>query len=465
MTSRHGSSARWFFALTGLFTLWLTWYIPPFQSPDETAHLWRADMISRGQLFLTTQTIGGTSGGYIDANLQRIAKRFAEMPPVALIPNAPAAAQVIADELPSRWSGKLIFQAAAGTGYYSPLIYLPHATALFVGRQLDWSILHTYMLVRVTVIITAFMLACAALSIYQPNPLAMVCLMTPMALFQWLSSTIDGLSFGLALLLLALWSQMRAPESTQQRWLPWSFYAVLLLLASTRTNLIVLSALPLISYFKTDKIKAITVTALVSVILIAWTAIATHGIVDDRVVRPQSTVQIAELYLSKPWEFLSLMARTLHSEKGTWYIESFFGYFGWLTIPMSKSATRDMWRVLLLMSVLLISINWRWRQPIIKSLMIVLALLSCVLVFFALAISWNPYPANLIEGVQGRYFIIPAFLLAYALGPVSPRSYPYRWFEVLLVGLFAAYSIHWLTKTLTAAYQLPAFPLGMYLLA
>ena len=462
MTSSHGSFSRWIFALAGLCALWLTWYVPPFQSPDETVHLWRADMISRGQFFLTAETVGGTSGGYIDANLQRIATRLAEMPPIAVTPAAPPAAQVIAEELHSRWSGKLVFQAAAGTGYYFPLIYLPHAAALFAGRQLDWSILHTYMLVRVVVVVAAFVLACAGLSIYMPNPLAMACLMTPMALFQWLSSTIDGLSFGLALLLLALWSKMRERALPKSPWLPWSFYAVLLLLASTRTNLIVLAALPLITYFKTDKIKAITTTALISAILLAWTAIATHAVVDDRVVRAQSTLQIAELYLVNPMEFLSLMDRTLHSEKITWYLKSFFGYFGWLTIPLSKSATRDMSRALLLMSVLLVSINWRWRQPVVKSMMIVLALLSCVLVFLALAISWNLYPANVIEGIQGRYFIIPAFFLASALGPVGPRSYPYRWFEVLLLGLFAAYSVHWLTKTLTTAYQLPVFPFGMY---
>lgn len=46
---------------------------------------------------------------------------------------------------------------------------------------------------------------------------------------------------------------------------------------------------------------------------------------------------------------------------------------------------------------------------------LVLAAMASVLsVFLLLLWSWTPYPAHLIEGVQGRYFIAPALLLSYA---------------------------------------------------
>ena len=44
--------------------------------------------------------------------------------------------------------------------------------------------------------------------------------------------------------------------------------------------------------------------------------------------------------------------------------------------------------------------------------------------FLALLITWTPQPAHVIEGVQGRYFLIPAIMVAYAVagsGPVVLR--------------------------------------------
>ena len=40
---------------------------------------------------------------------------------------------------------------------------------------------------------------------------------------------------------------------------------------------------------------------------------------------------------------------------------------------------------------------------------------SLAIIFFAMLISWTPHPASLIDGVQGRYFLIPAMMFAYAL--------------------------------------------------
>jgi len=44
---------------------------------------------------------------------------------------------------------------------------------------------------------------------------------------------------------------------------------------------------------------------------------------------------------------------------------------------------------------------------------------SVPLVFAALLVGWSEFPATRIEGVQGRYFIAPALLVAVALA--APR--------------------------------------------
>ena len=42
--------------------------------------------------------------------------------------------------------------------------------------------------------------------------------------------------------------------------------------------------------------------------------------------------------------------------------------------------------------------------------LLALALASAALVFLALLVTWTPHPAALVQGVQGRYFIVPALL-------------------------------------------------------
>ena len=42
------------------------------------------------------------------------------------------------------------------------------------------------------------------------------------------------------------------------------------------------------------------------------------------------------------------------------------------------------------------------------------SLVSVFTIFFALLVTWTPHPATVIDGVQGRYFLVPGLLLAYA---------------------------------------------------
>jgi hypothetical protein len=85
-------------------------------------------------------------------------------------------------------------------------------------------------------------------------------------------------------------------------------------------------------------------------------------------------------------------------------------------------------------------------------------------------ITWSPFPADLIEGVQGRYFIAPALVWAYAagawLGPASamgrsaarPTGALAGVLVVLALLVFAGLSMDFLAETLQARY--PAWARG-----
>ena len=71
----------------------------------------------------------------------------------------------------------------------------------------------------------------------------------------------------------------------------------------------------------------------------------------------------------------------------------------------------------------MLTVIWTRQQPWqllfqqTQWLLIAMALLSALSVFLLLLVAWTPDPthAQLIEGVQGRYFLVPALMVAMAL--------------------------------------------------
>jgi uncharacterized membrane protein len=84
------------------------------------------------------------------------------------------------------------------------------------------------------------------------------------------------------------------------------------------------------------------------------------------------------------------------------------------------------------------------------------ALLSFILVFPAVLLA-NGHPASIIEGVQGRYFLIPALLLSYSLMCNSRRESCRRYVVGFLVlsFLFLYSTFHTTTLLLKRYYVSP----------
>ncbi|MEG1454680.1 MAG: hypothetical protein RSC66_03800, partial [Comamonas sp.] len=83
------------------------------------------------------------------------------------------------------------------------------------------------------------------------------------------------------------------------------------------------------------------------------------------------------------------------------------------------------------------------------------ALLSILATFTALLISWTPHPATIVHGIQGRYFIVPFLLLAYAFhGMVDVRSRTLSLANMLLSSIFFAFSAYALLSALQSRYPI-----------
>ena len=102
-----------------------SYFIPPIQSPDENQHFARAYMLSKGDILLETLP-EKMSGGYIDDGLYEFIKGNLKI-------SGQSDAKLSEEEKfrlkNIHWSGseKKSFMEIPGTGFYLPLIYLPHA--------------------------------------------------------------------------------------------------------------------------------------------------------------------------------------------------------------------------------------------------------------------------------------------------------------------------------------------------
>ncbi|MES2610285.1 MAG: DUF2142 domain-containing protein [Pseudomonadota bacterium] len=409
------------FALGFAIACGLMQLVPAFQSPDEIVHLLRADMVAHGQPLLKglEPDVKGKTGGWVDNHffqfsqwMQKIVgpHRDRSLSPSWLMNEATR----------YDWQDKEVFINAAATGYYAPFIYLPHALGLKLSRELDLSLGHSYQLTRMLVTLLVFGLAFWAWQTARPSLLVQALVLMPMALFQAISPTIDGLCFALALLVLSLFFLQWQSGGKATRWQAFAFYASIFLLVTSRTNLIPLVLLPLMLLLRYFTWQRLAATAMLLTASAGWTLYGLINTQDHRVVRSLSTGQIIGTYLRDPIEFLRLVGRTIADPfQGHLIASSFVGNLGWSDAPIPDFALATIACGLVVAAILTVA-GTRYQQSDIgiRATLAVVGLGSALLAFFALAVTWNDYPVRVIEGLQGRYFIIPAMFLAAALGPV-----------------------------------------------
>ena len=435
----------------------MTRLIPPFQSPDENAHHWRAAMLANGQLLLQPSGHGVRDSGMVDENFARYSEAAAMQRPhdPALDPAARQGIARLGSEL--HWGDKEISVLAAGTGYYTPVLYVPHTLALWIAKRLNLSMAHTYELTRAFVIGTALSIAFYACAIWRPNLLMLLLLLTPMSLFQWYSATVDGLANALLLLLLALWLKRWRGEDEGKSWRDEALiYVIVFTLCTTRTHLLPVLLIPATLLAQRFSWRRLLALGLLTLAVLGWQAYAASVSGQHVLNRTHSTREIIAIYAAHPLEFFETLVRTFQSERlVAFYTQSFVGLLGWLDVPLGPRGVREIYFALLLGLVLTVAFSrpWQRRDAILRCSAVVMAASSFFIAFFALAVSWNDFPANTVEGIQGRYFIPVAVILAFGFGSLDLRR-KYRWPELTLLLAFVVYSLLATSKLLINYYYL-----------
>lgn len=408
---------------------------PPFQSPDEHAHVKRAYLMNKGVIVLDRPE-GESSGGYVDSGLLKFMESY-EVVKGKLSAEEVSAAGLI------KWSGREIFSTAPGTGFYFPVIYFPQALALGVGKWLDFTVDHSYRLARLFALIAIVLILYAAFWLYPPNPLVLALIAIPMTLFQMSSASLDGVSTALAIFSISAFLNIAKNRANSSVGIQYAFAVAIALLASSRIHALPLLILLLSAFFYTGNKRSLYLFMTVGLFVFGWTLFSIKSTIYLYGPIRESTSDIIIYYLLNPIQFFQVVWQTfLDNALREFYWKSFLGILGWLDTPFQDWYYTAFAFILSMVAILTISlrhIRSEWPQ---RLLLLFVSTISILFIFFALLVTWTPHPAQIISGVQGRYFLIPSIVLAYCIaGNVGLVSGFRRTVAVFIVLFLLVFSI------------------------
>jgi uncharacterized membrane protein len=388
--------------------LLLSSVIPPLQSPDEHDHIERAYLFGKGVVVLDRPE-GKSSGGYVDTGLLDFLSSYQPWQDRLSAEDVSRASDI-------RWSGQRVFDPSPGTGYYFPMIYLPQTLGLLVGEWLDLSIDHSYGLARGFALIAITLLLYSAFKLYPPNPLVLALMVMPMTLFQISSASLDGVSTALAIFSISAFMRIASDKHSSATWVQYALALALAVLGSSRVHTLPMLLLLAATFFYTKNKRSLFSFLAASAFVFGWTLFALKTTVDFRVTIGESTSNILLFYLHDPIRFFLVVGQTLaNGDLREFYYKSFLGILGWLDVAF-PDRHYTYFSILIALIALLSACFWRikndWPQ---RLLLVAVSTISVLFIFFALLVTWSPHPAMEISGVQGRYFLVPSLIFAYAV--------------------------------------------------
>ncbi len=420
----------------------LSTVIPPFQSPDEFEHITRAYLLGRGE-FVLEAPVGQSSGGGIDSGLNQYMEQYANLP---FNPDRKLSKTEIDKAKQVQWTDESQFRPALGMAYYFPAIYAVHALGLYAGKYLDLSVDTSYRLTRIVLLVATCLILYGAFLLFSPSALTLALLMIPMSLFQFSSASLDGIATAIAIFLMS--GFMRISIDGERSSLTIFVLMLLgwLLIALSRLQLFPMVLLLIVSaVFHMRRPLYLLWIGFAAAFVLGWQVVMMKTIVDGRVKLGASSGEIVLHYVQNPMALLEVISATLtNGDRMRGFFSSFFGLLGWLDTPFK--GREYIYLLAIVVAVFVLSVNFKgawqaWRRTV---LLLIVALAAIGIVFFAMLVTWTPHPASLIDGVQGRYFLIPAVIISYALTTnIEPQSrvrLGLLWGLVILLGLYSVLS-------------------------
>lgn len=398
--------------------------IPPFQTPDEHMHLARAYQVAT----FDTNTHASESG-----------RLYAQLP-VSFTKTQTAVQSFLTEPGNGRYDfsatarsasiplnpSKTVSYDVTNTTVYPSLAYVPQAAAIALLKLFDAPIIFMMYAARLATLAVWIFLGVVAIRLTPIRKWTFAILaLLPMMVAQSIAPGIDMLTVGLSLLLLAL--ILRARESGQpSRYDYVMIGTVAALVPMTKpVNIVLLLLLffvPIVA--KRPSRRALGRVALIAaplLLFVVWMV----GAGLENMSAPQGkgdTDGQIRYILSQPQQFAEAIFNTFTTTSSDLVTRSFIGNFGWLNAPMPLLGV--VFGYCLLAYVLFVryerkdiiataKARWLWGGIVAA---------YCLTIVASMYVGWSAVASDVVDGLQGRYFLAVPFLLIPLLATIHLAS-------------------------------------------
>ena len=408
--------AALFLTQASIAILLLAMLVPPFENSDEFNHYDRADQIASGALVATRYAGPTTSGGVVDRGIDRVDDIVGI---VRFHPERKVTGDMLRRAGAIGW-GDRASVTFANTAIYAPLLYLPGVLGIWIGKMSGSSIVHTLILSRAMMGISALVPAAVAIAMAgEAAPLLLVLLALPMSLSLFAAVSQDGPMLAAAALTVGLASRGGRSGAALI-----GLCVCLGLLAIGRPAYAPFAILPLLLRDLPWR-RRLLASILVMLPILFWSVLVASKIMIN--ASPSRDIDVGmQLHglLAHPGRVMTLARAALttyQGMEGRSYFVEFVGMLGWIDVALPA------WFYWLAGAILMLAMATAMVRlaapiPLLAQGTLFAAALSAAMAIFLLEyLTWTPVGMPIIEGVQGRYFLPVALVLVLCL-PALRRS-------------------------------------------
>lgn len=414
-------SPEYFFVfIAASFGLLFLIIVPPFQTPDENVHLYRAFEVAQFNIphkQEKTNNVGsylplsirqteirvhgayglpGTKGSIMFNDSEKYDYRFTKS---ALF------------DIPLNKNDKIFYQTASSPSYM-PLNYIPQAAMAYIGTFVNLPVIAILYMIRFINLVLWIGMAFTAIRIFPWKKWALVgiCLL-PMVVSQTMSPGLDVITFGCALIFLSVIVKLSMRDENSKVGIAHILGLTLLGILMIFGKSVLVALLPLVFMIKSERFNvryaklAKLLIALVPIIMyMVWVFVSKSFAAIDTTM--QGAQQI-HTFMHNPLVFISSFVNTIFfiTPSGDILAQSIIGNFGWLDTPLSPPFVIFGYVALAFMML----VNYEktnLRNVFTKSRKTVLTIVSIIyttLVFLAMYLYFTSPGEKFIRGVNGRY--------------------------------------------------------------
>lgn len=427
-----------FFLVIGLL-LGLMYFLftPPFQSPDEFNHFYRAYRISEGDFLPVRQ--GQRLGGKLPESFLEFITPYDEI-------SVESKNKITKHEILQGFdiefkSEETDFVDFPNTSYYSVISYLPQVSAIFICKHLNTSVGTMYYSAKLFTFLIWLLIVFYCIKIIPVGKWMLFCVsLLPMQLYISSSLSADTVTNQLCFLIIAFVIRLAIESDSVQNKdvLILIILSSLLALAKVVYFPIVLIVLIIPKYKYKSKLyfyfSLVLIIIFSGISAICWTDIVTKNFISysdyDVYYRWKATLGIEENYslqkshlYKNPLKSLLVVYKTLvHNPE--FYIKGYIANFGRYCGLILPNWTYFVAYFAIIIATFIDGLNKTYIS--FKRLMFILtAIILLALLILSQYLTWAKLDAEFVDAIQGRYLVPILPLLLFGIGHNKLKLFTY----------------------------------------